>query len=310
MQKLYAYFRNIDIRHIIATVYIAGIVTIFVAIRTFWTPDIMFLILLGLFLILGQARSFITYFLPFVALILSYEKLRSLATHINKHVHYMEMVHVDRWLTGGTLPTAWLQQHWYHGHVAWYDFYFYFLYMMHFVVPVVLAVIIWKYRTKEYWFYITALVILSYGGFLTYVLFPAAPPWLASNLGKIEPIHRISSDVWAAFGVKNFSAYYQQLSPNPVAAMPSLHAAYPLLFTLIVRKLWGNRAFLLTLFYPISIWIGIVYLGEHYVVDALAGILYAILAYLSAPYVLRFAQKMFRRIMTLHNPILVRKHHG
>ena len=298
MRRFYSSFKNIDTRHVLATVYIAAILAVFVAVRTFWTPDIMFLILLGLFLILGQAKSFVTYFLPFVALILSYEKLRSLATHINKHVHYMEMVHADRWLTGGILPTTWLQQHWYHGHVAWYDFYFYFLYMMHFVVPVVLAVIIWKYRTKEYWFYITALVILSYAGFITYVLFPAAPPWLASELGKIEPIHRISSDVWAAFGVKNFSTYYQQLSPNPVAAMPSLHAAYPFLFTLIARRLWGNRAFLITLLYPISVWIGIVYLGEHYVVDALAGILYAILSYLSAPYVLRFTSRMFHKVIT------------
>ncbi len=279
----------------LALAYVFVLLVIFVYVRTIWTPDILFLALLGLFVILGQGKRFMVYFLPFIILLLSYEKLRSLVPYINKHVHYLEMVKFDRWLFGGTLPTAWLQQHWYFGHVAWYDFYFYFLYMLHFVAPVLLAVIIWKYRPKDYWFFITALLLLSYVGFIIYVLFPAAPPWLASDMGKIPPIHRISSDVWAAFGVKNFSQYYQQLSPNAVAAMPSLHAAYPLLFTMVVRKLWGNGWFLASLIYPVSIWVGVVYLGEHYVADVVAGVGLAFLSYLATPYVLRFFVHLVKR---------------
>lgn len=283
-------------RRTLAVLYIVILLMIFVWQRTFWTPDILFILFFGLFIILKQGKRFVFYFLPFILLLLSYEKLRSLAPHINRHVHYMEMVYWDRRLFGGRLPTTWLQQHLYFGHVAWYDFYFYFVYMLHFVAPIILVVVIWKYRISQYWFYITALLVLSYAGFITYVLFPAAPPWLASEMGKIEPIHRISSDVWAAFGVKNFSVYYQQLSPNPVAAMPSLHAAYPLLFTLFIRKLWGNKWFLASLIYPISVWVGVVYLGEHYVVDVIAGILFALASYLSAPYVLTLLSRLVQRI--------------
>jgi membrane-associated phospholipid phosphatase len=36
--------------------------------------------------------------------------------------------------------------------------------------------------------------------------------------------------------------------------------------------------------YPISIWIGVVYLGEHYVIDVIIGVIYAVLAYLLAYY--------------------------
>jgi len=287
---------NISFRKFLALGYLLGLFVLFVFVRTFWTPDIMFLALFGLFYILGQSKSFVIYFLPFVLLLLSYEKLRSLAPLINSHVHYMEMVHFDKWLFGGVLPTAWLQQHMYFGRVAWYDFYFYFLYMLHFVTPILLAVAIWKYRPKQYWLFITSLVFLSYAGFITYVLYPAAPPWMASDLRFIEPIHRISSDVWYAFGVKDFSSYYKQLAPNTVAAMPSLHAAYPFLLALFVRRIWGNRWFALSLIYPASIWLGVVYLGEHYVVDVLFGILYALLSYISAPYALRYLTKFAKKL--------------
>ena len=254
------------------------------------------MILLGLFLILGQGKRFLIYFLPFVVLLLSYDKLRSLAPLINNRVHYLEMVHFDRWLFGGILPTTWLQRYMYFGHVAWYDFYFYFLYMLHFIAPILLAVAIWKYRVKYYSTFITALLILSYAGFITYVLFPAAPPWLASELGKIEPIHRISSDVWAAFGVKDFSLYYKKLAPNTVAVFPSLHAAFPFLFTLTIRKLWGNKWFALSLVYPLSVGFGVVYLGEHYVIDVLLGFAYAYLAFLAAPVVLKVVTRLVNKI--------------
>jgi len=31
--------------------------------------------------------------------------------------------------------------------------------------------------------------------------------------------------------------------------------------------------------YPLLIWLGIIYLGEHYVIDAVLGIIYAIIAF-------------------------------
>jgi hypothetical protein len=39
------------------------------------------------------------------------------------------------------------------------------------------------------------------------------------------------------------------------------------------RRMWW------AMLYPISVWIGIVYLGEHYVVDVVLGIIYALIAY-------------------------------
>lgn len=286
-------FNENRLRYSLAIAYICVLVVTFVIVRTFWTPDLIFVALLGLFIILGEGRQFILYFLPFVVLLLSYEKLRSLVPLVNTHVHYLEMIRFDRWLFG-VLPTAWLQSHLYHGSLHWFDFGLYFLYMMHFVAPLLLAVFIWRFKPKYYWRYVVSLLILSYLGFLTYIAFPAAPPWLASDQGVLKPpIIHISFQVWQALGITDVSHYYKQLNPNLVAAMPSLHSAYPLLFALIIRKIWGNKWFLVCLIYPVLIWFGVIYLGEHYVADVLLGIIYALISFAIAPTILRYGKQGF-----------------
>lgn len=107
---------------------------------------------------------------------------------------------------------------------------------------------------------------------------------MASELHYIDPIYRVSSDVWAAMGVTNFSEVYANLSPNAVAAVPSLHSAYPLLFVMFLVRAFGWRRMWWTYVYPISMWIGVVYLGEHYAVDVILGALYAIAAYHTTMY--------------------------
>ena len=263
----------------IRAVAIALVVAVFVVERNFWTPDTLFIVLFALAVVFGKARAFLIRFVPFIGMLLVYDSFRGIADDLNRSVHFTEMIDFDKFFFGGQLPTEWLQRLWWHGHVSWYDFYFYFFYTIHFLAPVLVALLIWWKRDKLYWSYMWGFILLSFAGFLTYVLFPAAPPWMASELGYIDPIHRISSDIWYAMGVTNFSEVYSELSPNEVAAVPSLHAAYPLLMVLFVAKAFTWRRVWWLMFYPITMWIGIVYLGEHYVFDALLGILYAVGAY-------------------------------
>ena len=76
-----------------------------------------------------------------------------------------------------------------------------------------------------------------------------------------------------------FSWVYTHLVGNPVAAFPSMHAAYPTLVFLFLWERWKVAA-LVWLPVTLIIWFAIVYLGHHYVVDVLGGIAYAVVGYL------------------------------
>ncbi|WP_051712828.1 phosphatase PAP2 family protein [Spirillospora albida] len=257
----------------------------------FWTPDAVFLILLALFAIFGQSRVFLMRLGPFLALLMLYQSFAGIADDLNDNVHYTAMIEFDRWLTGGRLPTEWLQEHLWRGGDQWYDFYFYLLYTFHFVAPLLLATVLWKKRPALYWPFVICFVGLSMAAFLTYLLYPAAPPWMAAQDGYIEPIHRVTGNVWSAMGGGAYDSFYRQLSPNAVAAVPSLHSAYPLLIAVFAAKAFGWRWSWPLLVYPVSIWIGVVYFGEHYVVDVLLGVLYA----LAVPYLLLKVVEWWRR---------------
>ncbi len=250
---------------------------------SFPTPDKILVFLTFVFMTFGLAKELLKRMVPFVGLLLVYEQFRGLVPHLNNHVNYTWMPHMDR-LLFGKLPTITFQNWWWHGHIQWYDFVFYGAYMMHFVLPIGLALLIWKYREKFYWRYVTTFLVVSFMGFMTFLAFPAAPPWMASQKGVIEPITRISSNVFYAIGIKDFPSVYNKISPNPVAAIPSLHAAYATLIFIFVWRLFGKKWGLLALLHPLLIYIGTVYQGEHYMIDELIGGLYAVVAYLAVRY--------------------------
>ena len=62
-------------------------------------------------------------------------------------------------------------------------------------------------------------------------------------------------------------------------AFPSLHAAYALLATLVLWRLVPVWARVLVAAYPVAMSFALVYTGEHYIVDCIAGWVYALFAY-------------------------------
>jgi len=231
--------------------------------------------------------------LPFIALMLVYESFRGIVHSLNTHVNYSLAPHVDR-LIFGTLPTVTLQKWWWHGHTSWYDIALYIPYMLFFIIPLGLAILVWKTRDEYYWQVVTTYLVLFFSAFLTFLLFPAAPPWLASQNHYIEPIVRVSTNVWFSLGIHNFPSLYNHIAANPVAAVPSLHSGVSTLFSLIIFKLYGRRWGIISLIYPILIYIGVVYEGEHYAFDVICGITYAVAAYLLTPYLMEFGARKFK----------------
>jgi membrane-associated phospholipid phosphatase len=264
---------------------------------SFPTPDKLLVFLLFVFMIFNQALAMLKHLLPFVAVLLAYESFRGVADKLNSHVNYTLAPHIDK-LLFGNLPTVYLQDWLWRGHVRWYDFAFYLAYMLHFIIPIGLAILVWKTREKQYWRVVHTYIFTAFAAFLTFLLLPAAPPWMASQLHYIQPITRISTSVWFALGLKDFPSVYNHISPNPVAAIPSLHAAWATLLIIFVYKLYGKKWALLACIYPFLIYIGTIYEGEHYAFDVITGIIYAVAAYLATPYVMKKTRKFTRLLAT------------
>lgn len=281
-------------------------IALFVRAPSFPTPDKLVIFLAFVFMIFNQAWAMLKRLLPFVIILLFYESFRGLAHQINKNVNYYLAPHFDKFVFR-QLPTITLQHWLWKGRTSWYDYVFYLAYMMHFIFPIGLAILVWKTREKFYWRVVSTYLVVAFSSFITFFLLPAAPPWLASQNHYIEPIRRISSDVWAGLGLHNFPSVYNHISPNPVAAIPSLHAAWATLLVIFVYRLYGLRWSIVAGIYPLLIYVGTVYQGEHYAFDVIAGIIYASLGYLLTPYVMRLAVRGWQFISSqLPKPHLTR----
>ncbi|HXH23098.1 MAG TPA: phosphatase PAP2 family protein [Dehalococcoidia bacterium] len=244
------------------------------------TPDFLIPPLVLLAVANGRGWQFVIDWSPFLLLMLGYEAFRGVADNLNSRVHFVSLIDADKWLLGGETGPNLLQRLFFReDRVAWYDWVASVLHMIHFVVPVAAAFAIWLVSRRTYWRFAVTVLGLFFMGFVTYYAYPAAPPWMAGDFGLIPHVERVLIHTLVQLpATKGISLAYEHFSPNPVAAMPSLHAALPMLVSFVAISLAGRKA-MLTLAYPIAGGFSWIYLGEHYVIDVLAGWLYALLAF-------------------------------
>lgn len=270
------------------------------------TPDVGLLALGLAAVLLGRTRPFIRDWAPFIGLFLAYELMRGYADDINRVVHAADVLALERTLFGGLLPTQILQDalHPASGLDPWAiaGTVFYFL---HFPLPIAVAFLLWIRRRRAYYDYIAALILLSMAAFATYLVLPVAPPWWAAEHGLIpgpDGAPAITylkaqgfNDLARLFGFEGrylFTYAIYEVNPNQVAAFPSLHAGYPFLAFLFIRRGFGRPGWLM-LGYAVCVWFSIVYLADHYVVDVLGGVAYASVAYAAIVH----APGWFRRLV-------------
>jgi membrane-associated phospholipid phosphatase len=174
---------------------------------------------------------------------------------------------------------VWLQQRYLSpGAVHWYDAAATLVYVTHFLATPVMAAVLWLRNRKLWLGFVRRVLALAVAGLLTYIVFPAAPPWYASRTGDIGPVVRASGRGWFWLHINHAGNLLQegQAASNPVAAMPSLHTGYATIIALFVLSTVASRFAWLMLLYPALMAVSLVYLGEHYVVDVVAGIVYAL----------------------------------
>lgn len=223
---------------------------------------------------------------PFVGLLLGYDYVRGITGDLGVTVHERDVVNAEKWLsgwaTGGDVPTVWLQNRLLDPAVVhWWDVAVSLVYATHFVLPWLLAAYLYARDHRAWVRYAVGIVTLSMLALVCYAVFPAAPPWMASQDGLIGAVMRGGIRGWGAVGLRDAGVLLAnaQAQANLVAAMPSLHFGTTLFVTIVLwRRVWHLRSAWLRVVsrvvlvcYPPAMGFSLVYAGEHYVVDVLAG---------------------------------------
>jgi membrane-associated phospholipid phosphatase len=210
---------------------------------------------------------------PFVVVLVAYELMRDLASRLGVPPH--NLAGVERALFGGYEPTLVLQATIAKlGDADLIDDAGSLVYSAHFLLPVAVGAWLWTRNRPEFHRFGLSLVVLCALAFLTYVVAPTAPPWLAQP----QSVQHLMQGAVLRSGLPPAVTWlYSHHDYNLYAAFPSLHAGFPVLAAAAAWR--RNKAAGIALsIWALIVWVTVVYLGEHYVADVVGGILYALLA--------------------------------
>lgn len=123
----------------------------------------------------GHVRVVVDW-LPLVAALVVYDHTRGIADELGLPVRVHEPVAVESWLFGGTVPTVWLQERLLgaDGERPGWTMITAVVYTSHFLVPWLLAALLYLYSRSRWAGYMRRVLLLSYFGLITYILVPAA----------------------------------------------------------------------------------------------------------------------------------------
>ncbi len=266
----------------IATIVLISFTGVLLARETIFLWLLVGLLVISLADIRGFAQGVILDWLPFYLILLAYDFLRGfVGNNPLFEPYFLPQIRVDEFLFGGSVPTVALQERFFDlGQLPWYDLFSWAVYLTHYFMIFVAAAILWRVARPRFLEFRAMVLTLSIAAFLTYAFVPAAPPWMASDDGLIGPVYRVTGSVWTELGVQPAAAIWDKGDSlyNPVAALPSLHAAFPMLLLCFFWRT-GTWVRVLGIAYVLAMGWTLVYGGEHYVFDILLGWIYAVAVY-------------------------------
>ncbi|HTI07117.1 MAG TPA: phosphatase PAP2 family protein [Puia sp.] len=243
--------------------------------------DQLFLALLfnTLFYVSGATRRFILGFSIFIVFWIIFDFMKAFPNYRYNIVHIESIYQAEKNLfgirtTSGAVLTPnefWLS----HTH-PFLDILAGLFYLCWIPLPLAFGGYLF-YKDREMFFrFALTFLLVNLLGFVIYYGYPAAPPWYVQQYGFGFNPHTPGNT--AGLGrfdhllhVSVFSGLYAK-SSNVFAAMPSLHASYPLIVLYYGIKSRLRLANLLFATIMVGIWFAAVYSSHHYVLDVLAGI--------------------------------------
>jgi inositol phosphorylceramide synthase catalytic subunit len=231
-----------------------------------------------------NARRFLRVFWPFIATGALYDSLRYyLGPTTAGRIHVAEPYLLDRaWFGTGmhTFNEVFATYHWVVADLAAG-----FAYLIYVAEYLALAVLVFfaGNATRAHTF-ARGFLLVNAMGFVTYVVYPAAPPWYvaAHGLGPAligsAPSPGAAARFDALLGTPLFEDMYSR-SVDVFGAIPSLHAAYPVMAAVLAFRTCELRwARWPAAGYSALMCFSAVYLQHHYVIDVLLGLGYGAVA--------------------------------
>lgn len=204
---------------------------------------------------------------------MAYDYSRGTADQWGRGINYTRLRDIDRFMFLGNDPNEWMQHRFLHADVRWYDVAGSIVYMSFFVLPVV--PLAWlRLRDRDRWLmYLRRFGLTLSIAVCGFIVFPAAPPWMASMDGYLTNVRRTTGRGWweLHLGVVSRTIDRGGAVLNAIAPMPSLHAGMSFLVALWFtrgRPRWVRG---LALLYPLAMATSLVYFGEHWVIDCVMG---------------------------------------
>jgi membrane-associated phospholipid phosphatase len=232
----------------------------------------------------SRRRAAAVYALQMWAYIAHYDMPDDDPDFISRRLRIRYPITLDRLLGGGQIPTVRLQRSLGRkGQVLPHDTLLSWLHWSWFVVPHgSVAYVLW--RRPERFERAAAMMAATFDtGVVTYWLVPTAPPWWAGQNGHLEPVRRMMVEAGSEFWGELWQRLYDSLGRNPFAAMPSLHFGTSVMAAHVLGEV-GRKEAALGWTYALVLGFALVYLGEHYVTDLIAGLALAEAVRLAAPH--------------------------
>ena len=230
-----------------------------------------------------KTRRFVLGFSVFIIFWILYDSMRIVPNYKVSSPHIAEPYNLEKLLFGikhlGKILTP--NEYFLVVNNSVLDFLSGFFYLNWMPVPIGFGIYLYLTNKKLFLEYSLAFLLVNIIGFVIYYLYPAAPPWYIQKYGfelRVGvPGNR--AGLWRfdeLVGVPVFKSIYNK-NANVLAAMPSLHAAYPVIvFYYAYKKGVSRLAMFFFLIFLLGIWFSAVYSSHHYVIDVLAGISVAI----------------------------------